>query len=298
MSGEKRLNSKGHSFAACLSGGLNVLVSYPLELVRTRFQMQILEKRSSTFSTLRNIVKVEGVRGLYSGCALGMIGATIAWASYMYVYTEVKLFYEKEEKLKGHGIDAFQSWPIIVASLTGGICTQIITTPIWLVKTRLQLNSLGDKPHYTGTIDAFKKIYKIEGFLGFYKGLIPSLFTTVHGLVQFFVYEKLTYSISKNSWYKSWNPAENNKSFMSGYLAFFSGFISKICALLVTYPFMTIRTRLQAKDSNHHFIKSISFLLRNEGVFGFYKGISPSLMRLPIHSACFFLFYEKIKQFI
>lgn len=38
--------------------------------------------------------------------------------------------------------------------------------------------------------------------------------------------------------------------------------------------------------------------LRNEGILGFYKGLSPSLMRLALNSSVFFLFFEKIKQML
>jgi hypothetical protein len=55
----------------------------------------------------------------------------------------------------------------------------------------------------------------------------------------------------------------------------------------------------QVPSKHFQFLNQNSGLIfRNEGPLGFYKGIFPSLLRLPLHSACFFLCYEKIKQFI
>ena len=66
-----------------------------------------------------------------------------------------------------------------------------ITNPIWVIKTRLQLQrrpgpGLARAAHlsghlrsnampYTGLVHAVKQIAKEEGLKGFYKGLLPSL---------------------------------------------------------------------------------------------------------------------------
>lgn len=50
--------------------------------------------------------------------------------------------------------------------------------PLDLVKTRLQLQrvtttNIAQSQHYNGVADCFIKMYKHEGFLSFYKGIIP-----------------------------------------------------------------------------------------------------------------------------
>ena len=44
---------------------------------------------------------------------------------------------------------------------------------------------------YKGILDAFTRIVKEEGWLALYRGILPALFLTSHGAVQFVVYEKL-----------------------------------------------------------------------------------------------------------
>nr|CAI6725531.1 BAF_HP1_G0046930.mRNA.1.CDS.1 [Saccharomyces cerevisiae] len=62
------------------------------------------------------------------------------------------------------------------AAITAGAASTTLTNPIWVVKTRLMLQSnLGELPHYKGTFDAFRKIFYQEGFKALYAGLVPSL---------------------------------------------------------------------------------------------------------------------------
>ena len=52
--------------------------------------------------------------------------------------------------------------------------------PLDLVKTRFQIQTsppkgLVDQTHYTGVWDCMKKMYKSEGVLSFWKGIIPPI---------------------------------------------------------------------------------------------------------------------------
>ncbi|GMG55689.1 unnamed protein product [Ambrosiozyma monospora] len=62
--------------------------------------------------------------------------------------------------------------------------------PIDTVKTRMQ--SLEAKKLYTGTFDCFKKIWKNEGLLAFWKGATPRLGRLIlSGGIVFTIYEKM-----------------------------------------------------------------------------------------------------------
>lgn len=84
----------------------------------------------------------------------------------------------------------------MLAAAEAGICTLVLTNPIWVVKTRLclQLNNdalPGDNRSYKGMIDGLTKIYKTEGVKGLYRGFVPGMFGVSHGAVQFMVYEEM-----------------------------------------------------------------------------------------------------------
>ena len=94
------------------------------------------------------------------------------------------------------------------ASCLAGACLVALTNPIWLIKTRLQLQNsqllehqlsqqqqAGKqqqqkvKPAYRGLLHTAKTIIHEEGILALYKGSIPALMLVSHGGIQFVTYE-------------------------------------------------------------------------------------------------------------
>lgn len=89
------------------------------------------------------------------------------------------------------------------ASIEAGAVMVLITNPVWLVKTRLQLyvvRGSGDHARrqrgaletavqpYSGMFDAFVRIVQEEGVLSLYRGVLPSLLLTSHGAIQLVVF--------------------------------------------------------------------------------------------------------------
>eukprot|EP01125_Pyxidicula_operculata_P003884 TRINITY_DN1541_c0_g1_i7.p1 TRINITY_DN1541_c0_g1~~TRINITY_DN1541_c0_g1_i7.p1 ORF type:complete len:318 (-),score=35.48 TRINITY_DN1541_c0_g1_i7:68-1021(-) len=294
------LNSTGQALAAMNASLINTLISYPLDLVKTRFQVRDgirtdVPKYKTTAHALVDIAKKEGFRGLYAGASSGVLGAAIAWSSYMYFYASIKDMFEEA----GHELNTGHT---AIASISGGIATMLITNPIWVIKTRLQLQfksgpsiSTNDR-HYKSATDAFFRILREEGVRALYKGMVPGMLSTIHGFVQFASYEKLV-SISLQL---------EQKDQISGYVSSVCGGVSKVLAQLVTYPFTVARSRLQDQRSGNSttelrykgFIDVMKKTAVNEGLYGFYKGLGPALWRMAMNSACFFFLFEKMKQML
>ena len=79
---------------------------------------------------------------------------------------------------------------------------------------------------------------------------------------------------------------------------FIAGGASKILTTFITYPFTTIRTRIQQnqyyhrKEAKYKNIRDVTLkIMKQEGVTGFYKGISPNLMRGIPQRSIYFYFY-------
>ena len=53
--------------------------------------------------------------------------------------------------------------------MIAGEAVAIVTSPVDVIKTRV-MNVKANNPAYSGMADCFKKVLKIEGPLGFYKG--------------------------------------------------------------------------------------------------------------------------------
>jgi solute carrier family 25 protein 44 len=68
--------------------------------------------------------------------------------------------------------------------------------PLTLVRTRLQVQH--QTAFYTGTFDAFRKIFRSEGMSGFYRGFWVSSFQVVSGICYVSTYEGVRHVLKKS----------------------------------------------------------------------------------------------------
>ncbi|KAG6522133.1 hypothetical protein ZIOFF_019270 [Zingiber officinale] len=133
----------------------------------------------------------------------------------------------------------------------------LFTNPIWLVKTRLQLQT----PYhgyrtYSGfselvcKSDALRTILKEEGWQALYKGIGPSLllvWTSVlavtHGAIQFTVYEELRRLVTRTKGKGAKTNALGGDESLSSFDYAALGASSKIVAILFTYPYQASCSR-------------------------------------------------------
>jgi len=188
-----------HAMAGVLAGAVSTALLHPLDLLKTRFQVQdalpsshlsgnkVLPRYHGLLHAFQSILKIEGYRGLYQGLTPNVIGSSTSWGLYFLSYTFFKNalsdFYPSKQEL-GPTLN-------LLAAANAGVITALITNPIWVVKTRLQLQMRKHRENYSGTKDAFLTIAREEGFRGFYKGLVPGLLGVSHGAVQFMSYEEI-----------------------------------------------------------------------------------------------------------
>ncbi|CAN1813998.1 Folate transporter 1, chloroplastic [Linum perenne] len=253
--------------AGAVAGFATVAATHPLDVVRTRFQVN--DGRLSVLPTYRNtghaivtIARLEGLKGLYAGMSPAVLGSTVAWGLYFLFYSRAK---ERYSKNKNQSLSPL--YHLASAAEAGGLVC-LCTNPIWLVKTRLQLqtNRHQSRP-YSGLYDAFKTIMREEGWRALYKGLGPGLFLN-----------SADYALL--------------------------GASSKLSAILLTHPFQVVRARLQQRpgvDGTQRYINSFHVVketFRFEGFRGFYKGITPTILKSLPTSAITFLVYENVLKFL
>lgn len=151
-----------------------------------------------TIHAFRTVVRNEGVLGLYAGLTPAVVGSTISWGVYFSWYNGAKQRYQRALHT-----EELPPYMHLVSAAEAGSVVCIVTNPIWVVKTRLQLQkrvpagaaatsgaSLTTAP-YSGFVHALAQIARTEGVSGLYKGLSPSLFLVSHGALQFMAYERL-----------------------------------------------------------------------------------------------------------
>lgn len=284
-----------HLLAGISGGAISTLLLHPLDLLKIRFAVDDGTKSSKSKytgvkSAFSSIIRSEGMSGLYRGVTPNTVGAGWAWGLYF-------LFYEtiKTRQQKGNKQTQLSAVDHLNASAAAGILTLGLSNPIWVVKTRLCLqteliNSKNtDKTrHYKGMVDAFRKIFKHEGLAGLYKGFTPGLFGVFHGAIQFMTYEEL------KTWYNKYRKKPiDAKLGLTEYLAFAAA--SKFLAAVTTYPYQVVRARLQ--DANCVYtgvVDCVRTTVRKEGLRGLYKGMTPYLAHVMPNICLVFVIYEKI----
>ncbi|PRP88597.1 hypothetical protein PROFUN_03008 [Planoprotostelium fungivorum] len=300
--GNKPPRPLDNAISGTLSGAFSTILFHPLDLIKTRLQVQDGQKETlkrtggliykGTTDALIKIVRSDGAIGLYQGWIIftspyqshtgltpNLIGASSAWGLYFWAYTLAKDQMISSQKSDASSSGTVQLSPTqhLLAGFQAGTFTAIVTNPIWVVKTRIQLQQKsGNHGKYSGVT-------------------VPGLFGVTHGALQFMAYEEIKRYLTRGG------KTEEN---LSSIHFLVMGGLSKIFATVTTYPFQVVRSRLQQRPDDGGVrvytgtLDTVLKTFRNEGLFGFYKGLFPNLLRVVPSASVTFLAYENIMKIL
>ena len=142
-----------------------------------------LEKvqKKGTIQYLRELLKKEGISGLYKGLSSGLIGTVVSFAIYFFWYRLFKNFYYHVLKRK-----ALSDLDITLITLASGVINSVLTNPIWFINTRMALAK-----ERKSILETIREIYKTEGIQAFYKGVLPNMVLVSNPVINFVIYENL-----------------------------------------------------------------------------------------------------------
>jgi solute carrier family 25, member 33/36 len=149
-----------------------------------------------TFQILFAVPRVEGWRALFKGLGPNLIGVVPARSINFYAYGNGKRVIS--EYFNG-GKEA--AWVHLCSAAFAGIVTGTATNPIWLVKTRLQLDKnaaeRGGGRLYKNALDCTVKTVQQEGIKGLYRGLTASYLGVTESTLQWMLYEQMKLSLKR-----------------------------------------------------------------------------------------------------
>ncbi|EPZ32410.1 mitochondrial folate transporter-like protein/carrier [Rozella allomycis CSF55] len=276
--------------AGVISGGTATLILHPLDLLKTRYQLNEKTRNTGIRNNIKNIYMQNGIiNGLYRGLPANIMGSTFSWGLYF-------LGYEYLKKQVSNYRGQLSSIDYLFCSAVAGTCTASITNPFWMVKTRVCGQDYNNPNSYKSTLgtrfliqilDAFRRIFVEEGVRGFYRGFLAGLLGVSHGAVHFMVYENLKKMRKKLR--QTETPDTIEVMVMS--------LISKITASSTTYPYQVIRSRIQNRIDNEARIMTVAYnIYSKEGLLGFFKGLAPGILRVLPATCITFVLYERIIQ--
>lgn len=191
-----------------------------------------------------------------------------------------------------------------IAGATAGCTACICCYPLDLIRTRLT-TELPGREHYKGITDAFEKIIKSEGLLGFYSGIGPTLAVAVPNFaISYTVYGSLKeYVLDDDLFYNLRKVDDISGETILGMRAtLLCGAASGSVSTLITFPFDTIRRRMQIQNLHIPIEERLTGkqqfrqLLEREGVRGIYRGLTPELLKVVPMVGTMFFVYEQLKK--
>jgi hypothetical protein len=234
---------------------------------------------------------------------LNGLSGSVANAIFFYLYQDGKKRYGFEE-----GEPSF--WKTLAISLRASLCSMVLTTPLWTTKTRLVLFQEEDQRMRSHRIirRVVADMWEQGGVRTFYRGFVPSIFMSGYGFIQMYTYEMLTFIFGFQT---GQIKSMSKDNFL---LPFLCGGVARSIASCALLPVNVVRMRLQMRTYSKAEIEerhvrvtetnrrqeveyrgmrdAIIKIYRNEGVRAFYKGLTPTVVKIFPQSGLFFLSYE------
>ncbi|KAF3007963.1 hypothetical protein E8E13_011368 [Curvularia kusanoi] len=329
------LPALGHATSGALGTAISKLITYPLDLVVARLQVQKQLQRENErprydgiLDAIEKIYEREGgLPAFYNGVPhevfKGVTDSFLFFLAYSYV---------RQNRLAVNGgrksLGALEE---IGVGVVAGAFSKFCTTPIQNIVTRKQtaamtaLEGSTDNPPASSTRDIAYEIKKEKGLQGFWSGYSASLILTLNPSMTMLLHKVLLRLL----------VPQNKRDDPGARITFLIAATSKALASTITYPFQLAKTRAQVSTQKpsdpvgetsefekagaplrsrtirarqHTVFATILRIAQTEGFSGLYQGLGGEvlkgffshgitmLMKERIHSVIISLYYSVLKS--
>eukprot|EP01132_Coremiostelium_polycephalum_P004670 gene4670-5835_t len=309
-------------------GGTIDLVMYPLDVIRTRLQVQgssnvhqSFPHYGGTYDGFKKLHSHEGFKGFYKGFLTSEFGYLCSRGVYFGTYEIFKQSLFRISNISNENPDSFEnSQKLLYITTISGAMAESLASFIWVpfdVATQsVQIQGSLNHPKYRGGRDVFQKIYGERGIKGLYRGFGATMMRNVP-------YSGIwwgSYELSKSKLHdcnirgflgikdRSRNMTlsvagstdQHNVEDEDPLVHMISGFAAALIATTLTNPLDVAKTRLQTgvfpAGQKPNFISVIKDTIRKEGVRALWKGLVPSLLTSTPYSMISIILYEEVKK--
>lgn len=167
--------------SGALAAALATVFSYPLDLLRTILAGQgDPPKYPGLLAAARGVFASRGYAGLFAGCRATLLeivpNGAVQFGSYSALRTVCRRANGGDAELRG--------WQGYACGFASGALGKLAVHPLDVVKKRMQMQGVPrpvryGKPvqlnAYRGLLDCIAKLFRQEGFRGFFKGALPNI---------------------------------------------------------------------------------------------------------------------------
>ncbi|KAG7787185.1 hypothetical protein KL910_003847 [Ogataea haglerorum] len=272
MSDQRPLPFAYQFIAGAIAGVSEILVMYPLDVVKTRIQLQVGTGSKGEYTgiidCLTKIVKNEGPSRLYRGITAPILMEAPKRATKFAANDEWGKVYKR-----AFGVNQMTQPLAILTGATAGATESFVVVPFELVKIRLQ-----DKTSkYNGMGDVVRQIIKKEGVLALYNGLEATMWRHIVWNAGYF---GVIFQI-RSLLPEAKNPTQKTTNDL------ISGAIGGTVGTLLNTPFDVVKSRIQNTPVVEGVVRkynwtlpSLALVIKEEGFSALYKGFLPKVLRL------------------
>ncbi|KAL4926350.1 mitochondrial carrier domain-containing protein [Aspergillus undulatus] len=266
------------------AGGLESLLTYPTEYLKTRLQLQAASagKPLSPGRLLVQTIRQYGLGHMYTGSAAFCISNAAKSGVRFFAFDSARKWMPTDQSGKT------TAWGNMGAGMLAGAAESVlVVTPGETLKTKIIDEQAGAK-RYTSATHAVRSVVATEGVSGLYRGVVPvTLKQSANAMVRFSSY---------NFFLRHLRAISGTKSPIGG-ATVIAGALAGVVTVYATMPFHTIKTRLQALDGQQRYrgtLDCLRSIVSREGVAVLWRGTTPRLARLSISGAISFTIYESV----
>uniref|UniRef100_A0AAQ4RQH2 Solute carrier family 25 member 36a n=1 Tax=Gasterosteus aculeatus aculeatus TaxID=481459 RepID=A0AAQ4RQH2_GASAC len=247
------------------------------------------QRRTRGLTSLRLILEKEGPRSLFRGLGPTLVGVAPSRAIYFAAYSTAK------EKLNGV-LEPDSTQVHMVSAGMAGFTAITATNPIWLIKTRLQLDARNRGEQQMSAFECVRRVYRSEGLRGFYRGMSASYAGISETVIHFVIYENIKRRLLEAKAPPNMDEEEETSKNASDFVGMMlAAATSKTCATTIAYPHEVIRTRLREVGTKYNsFFQTLTTVPREEGYRALYRGLTTHLVRQIPNTAIMMCTYELV----
>lgn len=271
--------------AGAAAGVTELLFMYPLDVVKTRMQLQVTNVNGSKningeyrglFDCFHKIIKTEGPRRLYKGISSPILMEAPKRATKFAANEELAGFYKNVL-----GYRELTQEVAVLSGASAGVFEGMVIVPFELVKIQLQDRNT----KFKGPIDVIRSVVRNKGIRGMCTGLEATIWRQSVWNAGYFGVIFQVKSILASMRGSSDKPLSKTAQTQNDLLA---GIIGGTVGVLLNTPFDVVKSRIQKTESSaatgpKKYVwawPSICTVYREEGFKALYKGFVPKVVRL------------------
>ncbi|WFD05085.1 hypothetical protein MVES1_000411 [Malassezia vespertilionis] len=256
---------------------LAVFVGQPFDIIKVRMQTAPPGTYSGVLGCISSIVKTEGPLAFYKGTTLPLLGVGACVSIQFGVAQHCKRFFHaRNTEQRGKSAAHLSSLQLYMSGAAAGIANSVLASPIEQVRIRLQTQT---NNVYRGPFACLKQVCAKGGIAGVYRGFFPTLFREAHGM-------------------GIYADGVEHRSQLPHSTPLLAGAAAGFVLWIMVYPIDVIKSYMQTDalvPSQRRYRNSVDVIraiYNTSGVNGFFRGLTPTLIRAPFANGATFLAFE------